>query len=194
MNHYNYLKMERNNYYWLLKKYWKLLSLDPSKLSHNRFKVNKQGQFMSQHEILEYIFTIDKRLQIAYDLLHEYRNFNQTATIDNAEEWLDEIILKFIRSGISQYEKVWKMLKNWRQEIINSFNKINGFRITNGPMERVNRDIKTMFRSSFGSTNFERMRNRIMFAINSDSPILYQRKNKTNKRKGKSRGKYQKNK
>lgn len=145
---------------------------------------------MSQHEILEYIFTIDKRLEIAYHLLHEYRNFNQTATIENAEEWLDEVIQKFIRSGIKQYEKVWKMLKNWRLEIVNSFNKINGFRITNGSMERVNRDVKTMFRLSFGSTNFERMRNRIMFAINKDAPILYNRKNKTNKRKGKLRGPY----
>lgn len=78
-----------------------------------------------------------------------------------------------------QYEKVWKMLKNWRLEIVNSFNKINGFRITNGSMERVNRDVKTMFRLSFGSTNFERIRNRIMFAINKDTPILYNRKNKT---------------
>ena len=190
MNYYDYLKHEKNNYYWLLKKYWRLLSLDPSKLNHKRFKVNKQGQFMSQHEILEYIFTIDKRLEIAYDLLHEYRNFNQTATIDNAEEWLDELIQKFIHSGIKQYEKVWKMLKNWRLEIINSFNKVNGFRITNGSMERVNRDVKTMFRLSFGSTNFERMRNRIMFAINKDAPILYNRKNKTNKRKGKLRGPY----
>lgn len=92
MNYYDYLKLEKNNYYWLLKKYWRLLSLDPSKLKHKRFKVNKQGQFMSQHEILEYIFTIDKRLEIAYHLLHEYRNFNQTATIENAEEWLDEVI------------------------------------------------------------------------------------------------------
>ena len=82
------------------------------------------------------------------------------------------------------------MLKNWRQEIINSFNKINGFRITNGAMERVNRDVKTMFRLSFGSSNFERMRNRIMFAINKDSPILYNRKKETNKRKGKQRGPY----
>ena len=57
-------------------------------------------------------------------------------------------------------------------------------------MERVNRDIKTMFRLSFGSTNFERMRNRIMFAINNNAPILYNRKNNTNKRKGKLRGKY----
>lgn len=111
MNYYDYLKKERNNYYWFLKKYWRLLSLEPSKLSNKRFNVNKQGQFMSQHEILEYIFTIDKRLEIVYDLLQEYSNFNHTSTIENADEWLDELILKFIRSKISQFEKFGSCLK-----------------------------------------------------------------------------------
>lgn len=59
-------------------------------------------------------------------------------------------------------------------------------------MERVNRDIKTLFRLSFGTTNFERMRNRIMYSLNSDSPILYNRKQKTNKRNMRPRGPYKK--
>ena len=61
-------------------------------------------------------------------------------------------------------------------------------------MERANRDIKTIFRSSFGSRNFKRMRNRIMFSMNSDSPMLYQTRKKTNKNVGKKRGKYNKHK
>lgn len=42
-------------------------------------------------------------------------------------------------------------------------------------MERANRDIKTIFRLSFDSRNFERMRNRIMYVINIDAPILYRK-------------------
>ena len=61
-------------------------------------------------------------------------------------------------------------------------------------MERVNRDIKTIFSISFGSTNFTRVRNRIMFSINDSSPILYTRKNTSNKKKGKPRGPYKKKK
>ena len=86
------------------------------------------------------------------------------------------------------------MLENWRQEILNSFIRFNGYRVSNGPMERVNRDIKTLFRQSFGSTNFKRMRNRIMFSKNLGAPILYNRKKETNKRNGKPRGSYKKNK
>lgn len=38
--------------------------------------------------------------------------------------------------------------------------------ISNGPMERANRDIKTILRLSFVFSNFHRMRNRIMLVMN----------------------------
>ena len=57
-------------------------------------------------------------------------------------------------------------------------------------MERVNREIKTFFGISFGSTNFVRVRNRIIYSINEDAPILAWRKTKSNKRLGKARGRY----
>ena len=46
-------------------------------------------------EIIDYMLSISKELKLAYELLHEYRNFNETATVENAEEWLNELILKF---------------------------------------------------------------------------------------------------
>ena len=52
-------------------------------------------------------------------------------------------------------------------------------------MKRVNRDIKTIFGISFGSTNFTIMRNRIIYCINQDTPILSRGKKNTNKRIGK---------
>lgn len=51
-------------------------------------------------------------------------------------------------------------------------------------MERINRDIKTIFGISFGSSNFTRVRNRVIFCINEDAPILsYSKKNKLTCRK-----------
>ena len=110
----------------------------------------------------------------------------------NAEEKLDELIHKFRNAKINEYVPFWSMLLNWKTEIINSFNRYNGKRISNGPMERVNRDIKTIFRMAFGSTNFFRMRNRIMYCLNDNAPILYTRKKYTNKRTFKKRGNYRK--
>ena len=66
-------------------------------------------------------------------------------------------------------------------------------RVSNGKTERVNRDIKTIFRSSYGSKNFIRTRNRVMNCINNDAYILNIRKDKTNsKPQLKPRGKYKK--
>lgn len=77
------------------------------------------GMYLSEHEIVDYILSIDNDLKDAYELLNEYRNFNSVATIDNAAEMLDELIIKFHNSIINEYHKSYKLLKNWRQEIIN---------------------------------------------------------------------------
>ncbi len=124
------------------------------------------------------MLSIDSELRKGYELLNEYRNFNSCATIENAAEWLDELIIKYHNSPLEEYYKAYKLLKNWRQEIINSFNRINGYIISNGGMERANRDIKTIVRSSYGFSNFERFRNRIMYCKNNDASILAYRKNK----------------
>lgn len=194
MKKYSHLKNQNDNYYWLFKKYWKLLTKDQSKISYKKFRIGRTRQYMSAHEIIEYMLSIDKELKLAYDLLHEYRNFNDSATSSNAPEWFDEIVLKFQNSHITEYIPAWKLLINWRQEILNSFIRIDGYRVSNGPMERANRDIKTLFRVSFGSVNFVRMRNRIMYCMNSDAPTLYTRKKCTNKNKGRLRGSYKKSK
>ena len=118
--------------------------------------------YLSFRQIIDYMLSLDDTLKLAYELKEEYLNFNSFAKLNTCEAWLDEIIYKFQTSQITKYISFWKLLKNWRIEIINSFNQINGYRISNGPMERTNRDIKTIFKLSFGSSNFPRMRNRIM--------------------------------
>lgn len=194
MKRYSYLKNSNDNYYWLFKSFWKLIMRDPSNLSHKKFKLNKTGQYLSQVEIVEYMLKISPKLDLVYKLYHDYRNFNYMATLDNVISWFDSVIIDYQSSELQELIPAWKLMINWHDEIVNSFNKVDGIRISNGPMERANRDIKTIFRLSFGSTNFKRMRNRIMYVMNSDSPILYSPQEKTNKNVGKKRGKYNKHK
>ena len=171
MKKYEHLKSINDNWYWLYKKYWKKLLKDPSKLGYKKFKVSRSGLFLSEHEIVDYMLSIDNDLKDAYELLNEYRNFNSTATINDAANELDELIIKFHNSKIPEYINSYKLLKNWRQEIINSFHRINGHVISNGGMERANRDIKTIIRHAYGFKNFSRLRNRIMYVKNKNVPI-----------------------
>ena len=106
-----------------------------------------------------------------YKLLNEYRNFNSVAKINNAPEMLDELIIKFLNLIIDEYKKSYRLLKNWRTEIINSFHKINEHVISNGGLERANRDIKTIIRHAYGYTNFPRERTKIMYVKNKNAPI-----------------------
>ena len=114
---------------------------------------------------------IDPQLRATYELMNEYKLFNATATIDDAEERLDELMIKFLHSPLTEFQKLYRLLKNGRQKIINSFNKVNGHIISKGGMERANRDIKTIIRHAFGYRNFGRLRNRIMYIKNKDATI-----------------------
>jgi len=176
MKNYEHLKYRNDSWYWLYKKYWRKLLKSPEKLGYEKFKVSKSGMFLSERQIVDYMLSIDKDLKDAYELLNEYKVFNSCATIDNAAEWLDELIIKFHNSNLKEFYNAYRLLKNWRQEIINSFNTINGFKISNGGIERANRDIKTIIRHSFGFTNFERFRNKVMYSKNEDASILSYRK------------------
>ena len=193
MHKFEKYKYERSNFYWLLKKYPKFLLADKSNLPYGYIKVSKNGMTMSKDQIIDYCLSIDPELKLAYELKEAYREFNLTADIHNAEEKLDELIHEFRNSRISEYIPFWSMLLNWKTEIINSFNRFNGKRISNGPMERVNRDIKLIYNISFGSKNYERIRNRIMYTLNEDTPILGYTKKTTNKTTGKKRKPYRKN-
>ena len=153
----------------------------PENLKYKKFRVSKSGMYLDEHQIVDYMLSIDADLKAGYELLNEYRNYNSCATTINAEEWLDELIIKFHNSTLEEFHKAYKLLKNWRQEIINSFNRVNGFIISNGGMERANRDIKTIISHSFGFTNFARFRNRVMYCKNKDATILVYRKDKKKK-------------
>jgi transposase len=171
------LKHEKHNYYWLFKKYNYFLMKDLIDLPEF-IKIRHSNMQISKYKVIDEMLNLSDELKAAYELKEEYRNFNSSATIDNAKEWLDELIIKFKSSRIPDYIPFWSLLQNWHDEIINSFNRINGHRISNGPMERVNRDIKTILGISFGCTNFNRVRNRIMFSLNPNSPILGTKKSK----------------
>jgi len=166
MKKYEHLKNRNDNYYWLYKKYWKKLFKASDKLDYTKFQVNRSGLLLEEHQIVDYMLKIDKDLKAAYELLNEYRAFNSSVTIYNAEEILNELINKFHGSPIDEYYKAYKMLKKWKKEIINSLNRVNGLIISNGGMERAYRNIKTIIRHAYGYKNFDRLRKRIMYVKN----------------------------
>ena len=189
MKQHEFLKKENSYYYWYFKKFWKLLLMnikDPGQT----IEIRKTHQTMTIALLIETMLKVSDELKLAYYLKEAYREFNLTATYENAEERYDDLCETFRTCGIKEYSKFRYLLLEWKQEILNSFFRLNGYRISNGNLERKNSDIKTIIKVSNGYTNFERLRNRIMFSINKTEPIQGYRKPTTNKNIGKKRKPY----
>lgn len=71
-----------------------------------------------------------------------------------------------------------KFLIHWQEKVKNSFFRYLGKRLSNDPIEGVNSRIKTILKSANGYTNFNRLRNRIMYSLNKDIPIKEKPKRK----------------
>ena len=123
---------------------------------------------LSEFNLLEMMLKVDKELSKAYELYHEYIRFNNTDYTDTVKTLndLNEIINDFKLSGINEFVEVANTLNNWKAEIVNSFIKYKGIRISNGPIEGRNSLVKKILKIANGYSNFKRFRNRAMYCLN----------------------------
>ena len=139
---------------------------------HNKYLENKpryNKKFRSDinyRNIRDIIFKRFPDLKTAYELKEYYINLNSKETLETIPEALDNAITLFENSSIEEFDEFYSLLKNWHDEIINSFTLINGRRINNSFIESKNRLIeKTIFNAN-GLKNFKRTRNRLLYYLN----------------------------
>lgn len=154
---YYLLKSKR---YVLLKNYSKI---DWYKREYNR----KLKRYLYVKNYLDLIFENSPLLEEMYNLKEEYISFNQLLNRDNAKAEIDVLISKFKDHSCSEVRRIGRTLSKWRTEIINSFSRINYRRISNGPIESRNNIIKLIIRNAAGYHNFDHLRRRIIYCINS---------------------------
>ena len=107
---------------------------------------------------------LKKELDLA-KLDNERLRCEQEGMIDSLND-LNDIINDFILSNIEEFIKLADMLNNWKAEIVNSFAKVNGTRVSNGPIEGRNSLIKKILKIANGYSNFKRFRNRVIYCLN----------------------------
>lgn len=151
--------------YRLLKKYKTLLFLndDLKRMPANKKKYNIMiSQYADSVDVLDYILNIDEKLCRAWQLKEQYCYFNRHATYENALPWLEQIISDFAVSRINSFVKLSKTLDSWKYQIVNSFIKVEGRRLSNGPIEGMNHNIQKLIVSGNGIPNFDTLRNRAL--------------------------------
>lgn len=192
MNKYKNNQEDDIGYYRLLKKFHYFFTTDISNIKFKPKKGSKYEYLYDKYGMLNKLLSIDEELKKAYELKELYREFNLCATYEESHELLQNIIDIFKTSRIKEYYPFISTLENWFPEICNSFKILYNKRLSNGPIESLNSRVKILLKNACGYSNFDRFKNRLMYSLNKNEPIIgYNNKNSYN-RIGKPRGSYKK--
>lgn len=110
---------------------------------------------------LDVMLRFSDKLAQGYALKEAFYHFmaapNRTEASRRLDFWLDACD----RLQLSEFKECRRMLRNWRNYILNAFD----IRLSNGFTEGCNNAIKTLKRASFGCQNFSRFRKRILLSF-----------------------------
>ena len=164
---------EVSRHYYVLKKFHWMLFSNNNKCIYDpnvEKKYNKvlQGYF-NYYDIFDYMIRDDRELDLAYDLKYQLDVFYRDSSYDSAKKNIDELITLFKSSPIKEMKDFANTLTKWKREIVNSFIRADGKRISNGIIENRNKSIKLLKHSSNGYLNWHRFKNRVMYCLNDDA-------------------------
>lgn len=151
---------QNTEYYYILKSCKdSLLKFYPT-LKNEREYNRRMKMYISERTFVNYALKIDPLLEKSYYLLQDYYEFNKYASIETAEELLEEIIDNYKLSKITEFEDLSYTFTRWKKYIINSFITIRDEkfkkqrRLSNGPIESINNFIERIHVIGNGFKNF----------------------------------------
>lgn len=168
---------------YLLQKYrWLILANRSNIIYHSDPRMDTHFNcLMNTYDYEDELFRIDPNLRELRDLKEMYVAFNErnAGLPMDARIELDDLIGKYLHCGNPIFVDFANLLIRYHDYIINSFvmverhgsGKIYNSRLSNGPMESLNRKIKDLKRLGRGYRNFEHFRARFLFATR-NNPVL----------------------
>ena len=169
---------------YLLKKYrWLILSNRDNLVYHSDLRMDPHfHRLMNTYDYEDNLFRIDPRLRTLRDLKEKYIRFNtRNAGLPvKAAEEIEGVIDNYFHSGDNIFVDFAQLLCKFKEPILNSFIMVEkcgpgglyDSRLSNGPIESLNRKVKDLKRLGRGFRNFEHFRNRFLFASR-NNPVLY---------------------
>lgn len=168
---------------YLLQKYrWLILASQSNIKYHSDPRMDSHFRCLMNTYDYEYaLFRIDSKLKDFRDLKETYLQFN-TRNAGNpikAREELSELIVMYQSCEYEIFRDFGNLLEKYEDYIINSFimvekhgsGKVYSSRLSNGPIESINRKVKDLKRLGRGFRNFEHFRNRFLYATR-QNPVL----------------------
>lgn len=180
-----HLPFKHSKDYYVLKKYHWLLIKNKADIEYrtNPWFDKRLNRLMTTYDYEEWILKLDPNFEEMRLLKEKYLSFNRKYAGDpgGARKALPEIIRLYRSSRFRIFQESADTLEAHTEQIINSFIMIkrlsrNGelleSRLSNGPMEALNRIPKDMKRIGRGYLNFYHMRNRFLFSQRKNAAIL----------------------
>ena len=168
---------------YLLQKYrWLILSNHSNITYHSDPRMDSHFRYlMNTYDYEDALFRLDPKLRDFRDLKEKYIQFNNrnAGKPFEARKELDELIPIYQTSEYEIFRNFGDLLEKYQDYIINSFimvekhgyGKVYESRLSNGPIESINRKVKDLKRLGRGFRNFEHFRNRFLYATRQE-PVL----------------------
>lgn len=162
----NQLDYHSNGYY-LLKHWHKLIELNNINLDNEMQYNHKFGRKVNKRNLYNMILDISENLTCAYELKELYRKFNKESTSNDCEVMFEIVLEAFVEADIPEYQDFTNMIRTWKNEILNSFDRsYNNRRQSNALAENMNGKIRAHLAITHGNVNFNRFRKRIIYSLN----------------------------
>ena len=169
---------------YLLQNYkWLILKNQSNINYHHDARIDKHFRyFMNTFDYEEKFYGIHPDLMPLHDLKEKYVRFNEryAGNPEGAALELDNLIDFYSNCDYEMFRNFSKLLRKHRDAIINSFVMVEKIgkgnlqyetRLSNGPIESLNRKAKDLKRQGRGYRNFSHLRNRFLFATRSNPPL-----------------------
>lgn len=161
---------------YLLKKFRWLILKNQSTINYSKEKWfdHHFRYWMDTYDYESKLLAVNPYLKDLRDYKELYVQFNEryAGNTEGASRRLDWLIQFYRTTPYQVFHKFADLLEKYRESILNSFIMISregpgglyDSRLSNGPIESMNRKVKDLKRSGRGFRNFEHLRNRFLFA------------------------------
>ena len=168
---------------YLLQKYrWLILSNKDSLTYHSALRMDPHfHRLMNTYDYESSLFQISPRLRDLRDWKERYIQFNSRNAGHplRAREEIEDLIDFYFKTGDEIFVDFASLLSRFRDPIINSFvmvekhgsGGIYDSRLSNGPIESLNRKVKDLKRMGRGYRSFEHFRNRFLYSTRNNPPL-----------------------
>ena len=147
----------QNSKYKDLKKYWKLISKNPLKLTE------KQQKRMNK------LRKLNEEFSRCYGYKEEFYKLLELSSPEEFKKGFEDFTERLSKSGIKECMYLSKTYKNWEKEILNSIK----YKIDNGFVEGYNNKIKVIKRISYGIKKFNILKKLIQLKFSSNVDCFF---------------------